>query len=48
MNECFAALARLPSVCVFAKPIRAMDLIGILLIQVLYRLEQITDYDSAT
>ena len=48
MDERLATLALLPRVCAFAKTVRTMDLINILLIQVPYRLEQITDDDSAT
>jgi hypothetical protein len=48
VDVCLATLARLPRVCAFAKTVSAMDLIDILLIQVLYRLEQITDDDLAT
>jgi len=48
VDVCLATLARLSRMCAFAKTLRAIYLIDILLIQVLYRLEQITDDDLAT
>jgi hypothetical protein len=46
MDECLATLALLPRVRALAKTVRAMDIINVLLIQVPYCLEQITDDDS--